>query len=96
VFFQAAGVLLVSLVAWTLVQPSAPVLLVHLEARCYSAPTEDLIPPPPPLLLLLLLVLLLRPGHYKCEPSVIVGRPANREQLANLVKVRHTALVTIH
>ncbi|WIA21698.1 hypothetical protein OEZ85_000865 [Tetradesmus obliquus] len=25
-------------------------------------------------------------GHFKCEPSVIVGRPSDRQQLANLVK----------
>jgi hypothetical protein len=37
---------------------------------------------------MLLLLLLLRAGHFKCDKSVIVGRPADRQQLANLVKVR--------
>jgi hypothetical protein len=37
-------------------------------------------------LLPLLLVTLLA-GHFKCDSSVIVGRPVDRQQLANLVKV---------
>jgi hypothetical protein len=84
---QVTGLLLVTMVSCWLLQPSAPALLVHTANHAAAVLTEDASSS------WLLLLLVPRAGHYKCEPSVIVGRPANREQLANLVKVRRMAEV---